>query len=79
MESVFDHNPTAEELRYLFLADQDPETYRATHTDQEAEYGNIYALYMIRADRQKALEYLEKIRDPKGAFGPKIRPEESSD
>jgi hypothetical protein len=71
METVFDHNPTPEELRYLFLAGQDADAYKASHTDQEAEYGNIYALFMIRGDRPKALEYLEKIRDPKGLFGPK--------
>jgi hypothetical protein len=73
METVFDHNPTPEELRYLFLSGQDPEAYRASHQDQESEYGNIYALYMIRGDRVKALEYLERIRDPKGLFGPKPR------
>ncbi len=75
METVFDHQPTAEELRYLFLTGQSVEEYRATHQDQETEYGNIYALYMIRGDRAKALEYLEKIRDPKGTFSPRPRPD----
>lgn len=71
METIFDHNPTPEELRYLFLPGQDAESYKASHTDQETEYGNIYALYMIRGDRQKALDYLERIRNPKGLFGPR--------
>jgi hypothetical protein len=75
METVFDHQPTPEELRYLFLTGLDVEEYRATRQDQETEYGNIYALYMIRGDRTKALEYLEKIRDPKGLFGPRGRAE----
>jgi len=70
METVFDHSPTPEELRFLFLSGQEADAYRASHQDQETEYGNIYALYMIRGNRERALEYLEKIRDPKGLFGP---------
>ncbi len=77
METVFDHSPTAEELRYLFLSGQTRESYLATHQDQETEYGNIYALYMIRGQREKALEYLERIRDPKSQFRPRPRDPES--
>lgn len=68
METVFDHNPTAEEMKYLFLTGQTREEYLASHDDQETEYGNIYALYMIRGNREKALEYLNRIRDPKERF-----------
>jgi hypothetical protein len=71
METVFDHEPTAEELRYLFLANLSREEYLANHQDQETEYGNIYALYMIRGNREKALEYLNRIRNPKQRFGGK--------
>ena len=68
METVFDHDPSAEELKYLFLSGQSKEAYLATHDDQETEFGNIYALYMIRGNREKALEYLNRIRNPKQHF-----------
>jgi hypothetical protein len=71
METVFDHEPTAEELKYLFLSGQSREEYVASHTDQETEFGNIYALYMIRGNREKALEYLNRIRNPKERFNAK--------
>jgi hypothetical protein len=68
METIFDHNPSPEELRYLFLPGQNKEEYLATHTDPEAEFGNIYALYMLRGQRETALQYLERIRDPKNSI-----------
>lgn len=71
METVFDHEPTPEELKYLFLAGRSRDEYLASHGDQETEYGNIYALYMIRGNREKALEYLNRIRDPKQRFNQK--------
>lgn len=71
METVFDHDPSAEELKYLFLSGKTREEYMASHEDQETEYGNIYALYMIRGNREKALEYLNRIRNPKARFNSK--------
>jgi hypothetical protein len=71
IETLFDHDPTAEELRYLFLSGMTREEYLSTPRDAETEFGNIYALYMIRGKREKALEYLERIRDPKTHFTPK--------
>jgi DNA-binding SARP family transcriptional activator len=71
METVFDHDPSAEELKYLFLTGKTREEYIASHEDQETEYGNIYALYMIRGNRDKALEYLNRIRNPKARFNSK--------
>jgi len=68
METVFDHEPTPEELKYLFLSGRSPEDHLAAIVDQESEYGNIYALYMIRGNREKALEYLNRIRNPKERF-----------
>lgn len=68
METVFDHSPTAEELKYLFLSGRSREEYLADHQDQETEFGNIYALYMIRGERDKAIEYLNRIRNPKERF-----------
>ena len=50
------------------------EEYLADHTDQETEYGNIYALYMIRGNREKALEYLNRIRNPKERFNKPSEP-----
>ena len=71
METVFDHEPTNEELKYLFLSGRSKEEYSASHVDQETEFGNIYALYMIRGNREKALEYLNRIRNPKERFNSK--------
>jgi hypothetical protein len=71
METVFDHEPTTEELKYLFLSGRSKEEYLASHVDQETEFGNIYALYMIRGNREKALEYLNRIRNPKERFNSK--------
>ncbi len=68
METIFDHDPSPEELKYLFLTGQSKEEYANTNRDQETEFGNIYALYMIRGNREKALEYLNRIRDPKQRF-----------
>ena len=65
METVFDHEPTPEELKYLFLSGRSREEHLASNVDQETEYGNIYALYMIRGNREKALEYLNRIRNPR--------------
>ncbi len=68
METIFDHDPSLEELKYLFLTGQSKEEYANANRDQETEFGNIYALYMIRGNREKALEYLNRIRDPKQRF-----------
>lgn len=68
MDTLFDHNPTPEELRYLLLTGPELEQYRAAKNDPETEYGNIYALYMIRGDKEKALEYLNRIRNPRESF-----------
>ncbi len=76
METVFDHHPSEEELRYLFLSGTKAEDYLKTHQDQEAEYGNIYALYMIRGNRERAMEYLNKIRDPLERFNGKREKEQ---
>lgn len=71
METVFDHEPTAEELKYLFLSGRSKEEHLNSNPDQETEYGNIYALYMIRGSREIALEYLNRIRNPKERFNSK--------
>ena len=71
MESLYDHNPTPDELRYLFLEGMSRAGYLASPRDEETEFGHIYALYMIRGRRDKAMEYLERIRDPKKHFSPK--------
>ncbi len=71
METVFDHDPSQEELKYLFLSGKSQAEYLTSHQDQETEYGNIYALYMIRGNRERALHYLNRIRDPKETFNSK--------
>ncbi len=64
METVFEHNPTSEELDYLFedIASTKEEllTYGLT---QVQHYTFIYYLYKYRNDKKKAKEYLDKIPD----------------
>ena len=64
METVFEHNPTSEELDYLFddIASTKEEllTYDLT---QVQHYTFIYYLYKHRNDKKKAKEYLDKIPD----------------
>ena len=71
METLFDHDPSEEELKFLFREGVSREQYVSIPRDLETEYGQIYALYMIRGRRDKALEYLDRIRDPKKHFTPK--------
>ena len=64
METVFEHNPTAGELDYLF---DDPnitkEELMTYHLTQIQSYTFIYYLYRYRKDKKKMKEYMDKIPD----------------
>lgn len=61
METIFDHNPTKDELRYL--ADPANEsTYRAEVTRDEALTG-LCMLFAMRGDEARAKYYADQISD----------------
>ncbi|MCD8387013.1 MAG: hypothetical protein LUD17_09015 [Bacteroidales bacterium] len=62
METIFDHNVTKEELRKLF-GDPDFEPEICLECNQENNYIHIYRLYLLRGNKQKWVEYLNKIPD----------------
>jgi hypothetical protein len=60
MESIFDHNVTASELDYLFIKYKNREDYEAL-TQSHSKYADLYLLYNLRGDGEKAEYYLEKV------------------
>jgi hypothetical protein len=64
METVFDHNPTKEELLTLFGYDVDRDKYLSLPSDQQSEYGVLYRLFSLRNDSATAEKYLNLIIDP---------------
>ncbi len=68
-ETVFDHNLTEEEFRYLFGTQIEifgeawiKENFMKKTQDEHYEY--IASLYRFRGDGVKMNEYLDKIQDP---------------
>ena len=64
METIFDHNPTREELTNLLGSAIPREEYFAAATNQESEYGELYRLFMLRNDPARAGRFLDLITDP---------------
>jgi hypothetical protein len=60
MESIFDHNITASELEYLFIKYKKREDYES-FTQAHSKYADLYLLYNLRGDGDKAEYYLEKV------------------
>lgn len=62
METVYDHNPTPEELHYVGL---DLPVIKRTFNDmsQDGHYAKIATLYRFRKNKQKIDEYLDKIQN----------------
>jgi hypothetical protein len=62
METIYDHNPTKEELHYVGL--DLPAVKKIYHLiSQDGHYAKIAALYRFRKNKQKIDEYLDKIKD----------------
>jgi len=59
METIFDHNPTPEELEEFFFII--PERASYVPIIQDTEYAHIYRLYKMRGNDEMAAEYLSKI------------------
>lgn len=61
METIFDHEPTAEELRYL-TGPQSAEQYRQVTTEDQALAG-LSMLFAMRGDSKRADAYARRIQD----------------
>lgn len=57
METIFDHNPTNEELKAHFSKVISKEKHLAKHFSQDTEYAFIYSLYKMRGDEAHAAKY----------------------
>jgi hypothetical protein len=60
METIFDHNPTPEELRYLY--DLSADTYRAAVSEDRA-FEDLCMLFAMRQDDARSLAYARRISD----------------
>ncbi|MEI6258543.1 MAG: hypothetical protein WCR46_01385 [Deltaproteobacteria bacterium] len=62
METIYDHNPTPEEIHYVGL--DLPGAIKCAHlTSPDGHCANIASLYHFRKNKQKMDEYIEKIKD----------------
>lgn len=69
MDSVFRHDPTAEELALLF--GPNPPTrkeHEALALSDDTENGFLFRLYSLRGEADKAAAYLERIQDAQYRF-----------
>lgn len=65
METIFDYDPTPEELRYL--ADPDADAYRAT-VSHDGALVDLAMLFAMRNDAPRADAYAHQIADPAVRF-----------
>ena len=63
METIFDHNPTPDELRYL--GDGDAHAYRVSYDTALADLAMLFAM---RGDGDRSDSYIRKISDPELRF-----------
>jgi len=68
METVYDHNPTSEEINILDLNSSSMKKNRASGLSQDTEYSYIASLYHLRKNKKKMDEYIAKINDPNYRF-----------
>ncbi len=60
METIFDYDPTPEELRYLY--DLSAEAYRTTASEDRA-LEDLCMLFAMRHDEARSLAYARRISD----------------
>lgn len=66
METVFDHNPTDEELEWFGGFFESCKVLGIDYTDEkyaDSNYYQIGILYSMRGDKQKAQEYFDKLKN----------------
>ena len=68
METIFDHNPTRDELITILGFAHDRESYGAIPIDEDHQNSVIYSLYIGRNDEKTAQKYLNKIKDKQLRF-----------
>jgi hypothetical protein len=71
METIFDHAPTPDELRYL--ADPDATAYRARVTADEALEA-LSMLFAMRGDAERSAAYARRMSDQPVGWGDKGTP-----
>ncbi|MBC7359701.1 MAG: hypothetical protein H5U10_14310 [Desulfacinum sp.] len=67
IETIFDHDPTEEELDLVFniRSKEDLHRYKITLArSQDTQYGEIARLYLHRNKRERARHYIDRIRNP---------------
>lgn len=70
METIYDHNPTPEEIHYVGL--DLPGAIKYAHlTSNDGHCANIASLYHFRKNKQKMDEYINKIQDANFQWGVK--------
>jgi hypothetical protein len=72
METIFDHNPTPEELADICGETTTRENHLSWH-NQDSLYSEIYWLYELRGDMATAKNYLVKIKDPQRRFNTQLK------
>jgi hypothetical protein len=70
METVFDHNPTPEEIHHVGL-DLPMFTKHGLPESQDSHYALLADLYHFRRNKQKMDEYINKIQDANFQWGVK--------
>ena len=67
MENIYSHKATANEIKILDRMTPgrsiEKETTYANSLDTDLIYADLFRLYCIRGDKQKAIEYFNKIKD----------------
>jgi hypothetical protein len=67
MDTIFDHDPTPEELErvYQIRSQDDMDRYlRTAATGSDTQLGEIARLYLDRGQMERAVQYLAAIKDP---------------
>ena len=63
METVFDHNPSDEELLILFKHPWNIELHRNILNSHDGNMAEIARLLYLRGEKDRSNEYLERIED----------------
>ena len=68
METIFEHNVTKLEMEMITSCapHRDIRTKEgyAKHTDTDTKYSDLYKLYTIRNEAEKAESFLKKVKEP---------------
>lgn len=68
METIYNHNITEEEKKYIGKDVFTEEEYKGL-VDQDSAYSDLFCLYRFRGDMKKANEFRDKIEDEEYKWG----------